>query len=108
MMVTQVHCNSSKSIMTVVQPILNYSKSVSGCRWCTIQLRFQRYQPEQEIIQIASLRGFQTMMVTQVQCKSSKSKMTVVNLILNYSRSVSSADGVEFNCSSSGISQNAE
>ena len=74
MMVTQVHCNSSKSIMTVVQPILNYSKSVSGCRWCTIQLRFQRYQPEQEIIQIASLRGFQTMMVTQVQCKSSKSK----------------------------------
>ena len=37
-------------------------------------------------------------MVTQVHCNSSKSKMTVVKQILNYSRSVSSADGVEFNC----------
>ena len=41
------------------------------------------------------------MMVTQVHCNSSKSKMTVVKQILNYSRSVSSADGVEFNCGSS-------
>ena len=46
------------------------------------------------------------MMVTQVHCNSSKSKMTVVKQILNYSRSVSSADGVEFNCGSSGTSQN--
>ena len=47
-------------------------------------------------------------MVTQVHCNSSKSKMTVVKQILNYSRSVSSADGVEFNCGSSGTNQNAK
>ena len=73
-----------------------------------VEFNFQRYQPERKIIQIASLRGFQKLMVTQVHCNSSKSKMTVVKQILNYSRSVSSADGVEFNCGSSGTSQNAK
>ena len=34
-------------------------------------------------------------MVTQVRCFSSKSKINVVKSILNYSRSVSSADGVD-------------
>ena len=108
MMVTQVHSISSKSKMNVVKQILNYSRSVSSADGVEFNCGSSGTSQNAEIIQIASLKGFQKLMVTQVHCNSSKSKMTVVKQILNYSRSVSSADGVEFNCGSSGTSQNAK
>ena len=101
-MVTQVHRISSKKKMNVVKQILIYSVSVSSADGVEFNCKSSGTNQKQEIIQIASLRGFQKWTVTQVHCNSSKSIMTVVKQILNYSRSVSNADGVEFNCKSSG------